>query len=245
MDTACIEKKSKEPLFEKLQQDIRFFEGMKSCINCGTCSAICPGAEFNNYDPRQLMNDLQTGDDNSLRKLISSDYIWFCGECMSCKTRCPRGNCPGLVIMALRELSMDTGLFAESEKGRQQIFMKRVVGGWILDHGYCLYLEGIGTDLYPEQGPVWDWRQKHWGEIINRLGGNYQGDGPGILRKIPTEALKEIGKIFDYTGGTERFQHIEDVSKNKAAEMGLEFNDNLLNEYVVHVYTKNSYEEEE
>ncbi|MPM40422.1 hypothetical protein SDC9_87063 [bioreactor metagenome] len=139
---------------------------------------------------------------------------------------------------------METGAFTESEKGRQQIFMKRVVGEWILKHGYCLYLEGVGTDLYPEQGPVWDWRQNNWGEIINLLGGNYQGNGPGILRKIPDEALAEIKNIFDETGGTARFESIEKFSAVKANEMGLEFNDELLNEYVVHVYTKNSYEDQ-
>jgi heterodisulfide reductase subunit C len=231
-----------ESLFDQLKKDVRFIEGMKACINCGTCAAICPGSEFYDYDPRKLMSDLQENNEEMLRKYITSDYIWFCGECMSCKTRCPRGNCPGLVIMALRNLAMDTGLFAESEKGRQQIFMKRVVVGWILKYGYCLYLEGIGTDLYPEQGPVWDWRQKNWADVMERLGANYKGDGPGILRKIPESALDEIHKIFDYTGGTERLEKIEETSKNKAAQMGLEFNDELLNEYVVHVYNKNSYE---
>jgi len=37
---------------EALQQDIRFVEGLNSCINCGVCTAICPAARFYNYDPR-------------------------------------------------------------------------------------------------------------------------------------------------------------------------------------------------
>ena len=72
--------------------------------------------------------------------------------------------------MALRSLSQDLGYFVESEKGRQQLFMKRVVGGWILKHGYCLYLEGIGTDMYPEQGPIWDWKQENWSESDGKNG---------------------------------------------------------------------------
>jgi len=55
--------------------------------------------------------------------------------------------------MALRALSQEMGYFVESEKGRQQLFMKRVVGGWILNYGYCLYLEGIGTSMYAETRP--------------------------------------------------------------------------------------------
>lgn len=159
---------------------------------------------------------------------------------MSCKTRCPRGNTPGLVIMALRALSQEKGYFVESEKGRQQLFMKRVVGGWILKYGYCLYLEGIGTDMYPEQGPVWDWLQKNWSEVMARLGANYQGDGPGILRKIPEEALDEIREIFKVTGGDERFEKIEHFSREKAKELNLEFGEGIDNEYFSHIFSYNS-----
>jgi heterodisulfide reductase subunit C1 len=227
-------------LMEELEQDVRFREGMNTCMNCGTCSAICPAAEFYDYNPHILMSRVQTGDAQQLEDLLKSDYIWYCGECMSCKTRCPRNNVPGLVVMALRNLAMDKGYFTESEKGRQQLFMKRVVGGWILNHGYCLYLEGIGTDLYPEQGPVWDWRQDNWPEVMKRLGANYKGEGTGILRKIPEEALDEIRKIFDITGGTERFEKIEDFSMKKSKEMGITLTSELMNDYVNFIYTQNS-----
>jgi heterodisulfide reductase subunit C len=235
-----MENNSDCSLTEELKKDVRYIEGMKTCMNCGTCSAICPAAEFYEYNPHILMNIVQTGDEQQLEDLLKNDYIWYCGECMSCKTRCPRNNAPGLVIMALRNLAMEKGFFVESEKGRQQLFMKRVVGGWILNHGYCLYLEGIGTDLYPEQGPVWDWRQDNWAEVMKRLGANYKGNGPGILRKIPEEALEEIRKIFDLTGGTERFTKIEEYSLEKSKEMGITLSDDLMNDYVKHIYTQNS-----
>ena len=103
-------------LYEKLMQDVRFFEGLKACINCGTCTAICPAAEFYIYDPRVITTTVQSQDDEKILELMSSDTIWYCGECMSCKTRCPRGNVPGLIIIALRSLSQDMGLFIKSEK---------------------------------------------------------------------------------------------------------------------------------
>jgi heterodisulfide reductase subunit C1 len=143
-------------LYDKLKEDVRFEEGLKACINCGTCTAICAAASFYNYDPRSIVDTVQTRDDEQIEALLKGEQIWYCGECMSCKTRCPRGNTPGLIICALRSLSQDLGYFIESEKGRQQLALKRTVGQWILDHGYCLYLEGVGTDLHPEQGPVWD-----------------------------------------------------------------------------------------
>jgi len=229
-----------ENYFELLKQDIRFEEGLNACMNCGVCTAICPAAEFYNYDPRQIVDIVQSGDNNEVEKLLKSDVIWYCGECMSCKTRCPRGNAPGLIIMALRGLSQELGFFVESEKGRQQLAVKRTVGQWILDHGYCLYLEGVGTDLHPEQGPVWDWIQDNYKAVFHRLGANYQGEGPGILRKIPEEAMEEIRKIFEITGGNRRYERIEFYSKKKAEELNLELDEGIDNEYFKHIYKTNN-----
>jgi len=227
-------------LYNKLKEDVRFEEGMKACINCGTCTAICAAAEFYNYEPRSIADTVQSKDDSKIEELLKSETIWYCGECMSCKTRCPRGNAPGLIIMALRSLSIDLGYFIESEKGRQQLAVKRTVGAWILKYGYCLYLEGVTTDLHPEQGPVWDWIQNNWKAVFERLGGNYQGEGVGILRKINDESLDEIRKIFEVTGGMERYETIEKYSKIKADELNLKLDDGIDNEYFKHIYTFNS-----
>lgn len=227
-------------LYEKLCEDVRFVEGIKSCINCGTCTAICAAAEFYNYDPRVICNIVQSKDEEQIEDLLKNDTIWYCGECMSCKTRCPRNNVPGLIIMALRALSQETGYFIESEKGRQQLALKRTVGEWILNQGYCLYLQGVGTNLHPEQGPVWDWKQDNWEKLFERLGANYKGDGPGILRKIPDEALNEIKKIFDITGGTARMNKIEDFSRQKAEELQLAFDNTISNEYFSNIYKINN-----
>ena len=229
-----------EDLYSRLTQDIRFEEGLNACMNCGVCTAICPAAEFYNYDPRQIVDTVQAGNNREIENLLKSDSIWYCGECMSCKTRCPRGNAPGLVIMALRGLSQDLGYFVESEKGRQQLALKRTVGQWILDHGYCLYLEGVGTSLHPEQGPVWDWIQDNWEELFSRLGANYKGDGPGILRKIPEEAMEEIRMIFKETGGMDRYETIEKFSRKKAEELNLMLDEGIDNEYFRYIYKTNS-----
>ena len=227
-------------LYNELIQDVHMQEGLKACINCGTCTAICPAAEFYDYDPRKIANIVQLENDEEIEALLKSDTIWYCGECMSCKTRCPKGNAPGQIIIALRALSQEKGYFVESEKGRQQLYIKRTVGEWILEHGYCLYLEGVGTDSHPEQGPVWDWRQKHWKDVLDRLGANYKGKGNGILRKIPKETLDEIRKIFDVTGATERFENIEKFSLEKANELGLANGEGISSDYVKKIYSENS-----
>jgi heterodisulfide reductase subunit C len=227
-------------MYNLLLEDIRFEEGLNACMNCGVCTAICPAAEFYDYDPRKIVDAVQTRDDTKISDLLKSETIWYCGECMSCKTRCPRGNAPGLIIMALRSLSQDLGLFVESEKGRQQLALKRTVGHWILTTGYCLYLEGVGTDLHPEQGPVWDWIQDNWNDLFKKMGANYKGDGPGILRKIPEEAMDEIREIFKVTGGMKRFENIEEFSKAKAKELNMQLDEGIENEYFRHIYKTNN-----
>lgn len=227
-------------LYEKLAQDVRFAEGLKACINCGTCTAICPAAEFYNYQPRRIVDILQTQDDGQIESLMKSDTIWYCGECMSCVTRCPRGNAPGLLITVLRSLSQELGYFVESEKGRQQLAIKRSVGKWILEYGYCLFPSEIAPEDHPEQGPIWEWEHRHIEDVMERLGANYKLTGPGILRKIPDEALEEIRKIFEVTGGLDRFDKIEEFSEKKAEEMGMKIDGTNTNEYFRHIYTANS-----
>ncbi len=227
-------------LCQLLEKDIRYEEGLNACMNCGVCTAICPAAEFYNYDPRRIVDIVQSGDENEIEKLLKSEEIWYCGECMSCKTRCPRGNAPGLIIMALRGLSQDLGYFVESEKGRQQLAIKRTVGESILNTGYCVYIDMITPALHPEQGPNWEWVYENRKELINRLGGNYNGDGPGILRKIPQETLDELKKIFEVTGGLKRYEKIEFYSHLKAEEMNLKLDETLDNEYFRNIYKANN-----
>ena len=219
-------------LFEELCQDYRFKEGFHTCINCGTCTAVCPAAEFYKYDPRKIVNLVQTKDNDAIEQLLKSDTIWYCGECMSCVTRCPRKNGPGLVVMALRNLSTKLGYFTESEKGRQLLPLTHIMTGNILNYGYCIHPKTFRWEEHPESGPVWKWHTEHLEASLARNGANYMGDGPGILRKIPQESLDELKAIFDVTGGTERIRIVEEFSKVKAEELGMslqEYEDTAFN----------------
>ena len=148
-------------LYEELEKDVRYREGLKACFNCGVCTAICPAAEVSDYDPRRILNIVQEKNDTALEELLKGDEIWRCGECLSCKTRCPRGNTPCYVIQALRGVSIETGFFIESEQCRKQLAIKRTVGDHILKYGYCVYIDEVDLEMYPEQGPVWDWMREN------------------------------------------------------------------------------------
>ena len=218
-------------LYDKLTEDYRIKEGLKACINCGTCTAICPAAEFYKYDPRKIVDTVQSKDDAEIEALLKSETIWYCGECMSCLTRCPRKNAPGLVIMALRNLSMELGYFAESEKGRQQYALTKIMSGNILKYGYCVHARTFKYEDHPEAGPVWEWIENNMEDVYRRNGANLDGEGPGALRRIPKEDLDDLKRIFDITGATERIETINRHSMHKAQEMGM-----TPEEYFKHVF---------
>ncbi len=190
-------------LYDILMQDIRFNDAIKACMNCGICTAICPAAEFYDYDPRRICDYVQRKDEKAIEELLRSDTIWYCGQCLSCKTRCPRGNVPAEIILILRKVSQELGYFADSEKGRQQARIVEGVGKNILDIGYCVHPDTVDPDLHPEQGPVWRWYHDNIEDIAPKLGANYHGEGPGALRKIHHKNLEEVRRIFEVTGGTE------------------------------------------
>lgn len=227
--------------YEMLMEDVRFREGLNACMNCGVCTAICPAAEFYSYDPRKIVDMVQGENDDEIENLLKSETIWYCGECMSCKTRCPRGNTPALVVMALRTLSQKLGFFTESEKGRQQFAIKRTVGENIFKYGYCVASYAVSPEMHREQGPIWEYIIENTKEVYERLGGQINELGAGPLRRIPDDAKEELRNIFEVTGGTEFFENIEKHSKKKASEMGLEFkNEGLDNEYFIEVFTANN-----
>lgn len=223
--------------FDMLTQDVRLREGLNACMNCGVCTGVCPAAEFYDYDPRQIVNTVLTRDDEQIERLLRSETIWYCGECLSCRPRCPRGNTPAYVIQGLRTLSQRLGFFVESEKGRQQLAIKRLIGDNILKTGYCLVPRNIKPELHPEQGAVWEWITRNDEEVYGRFTPVYGAEGQGALRRIDEESMRELHRIFDVSGGREFYDTIERHSERKAREMGF---DGADDDYMMQTYTTNS-----
>ena len=228
-------------LFDMLYEDVRIREGLTACMNCGVCTAICPAAEFYDYDPRQIISFVQTRDDETIEALLRSETIWYCGQCMSCRPRCPRGNTPGYIIQGLRTLSQRLGYFVESARGRQQLALKRTIGQNILDSGYCLVPKNISPELHPEQGTVWQWIYDNDKDIYARFTPSYNKEGAGALRRCSDETMAELHRIFEISGGKEFFDCIERHSDAKAREMGYNGADD---QYMMDVFTQNTLEEE-
>ena len=62
-------------LYDLLMKDYRLKEGLNACINCGTCTAICPAAEFYRYDPRRIVDIVQSKDEEEI-EILHGDYLF-------------------------------------------------------------------------------------------------------------------------------------------------------------------------
>ena len=63
-------------------------EKLRTCIQCGTCTASCASAYAMEYTPRQMWRMVQLG---LKEEVLNSKTFWLCSTCYSCSVRCPRG----------------------------------------------------------------------------------------------------------------------------------------------------------
>ena len=59
---------------------------IRKCLQCGTCSGICPYGFAMDYPPRSLIAALRADDWHGV---LESDTIWLCVSCFACASVCP------------------------------------------------------------------------------------------------------------------------------------------------------------
>ena len=82
-------------------------EGIKVCIQCGTCTASCPNADLMEHTPSELIAMARAG---MREEVLSSNAMWYCLSCYMCTVRCPRGIQQTGLMHALEYLSIRAGL---------------------------------------------------------------------------------------------------------------------------------------
>lgn len=77
---------------------------LKSCLQCGACTANCGLAEQGNMFPRKQVTFVQLGLED---RLAVEPSIWRCYNCSECSTRCPSTAKPSRIMGALRHLATE------------------------------------------------------------------------------------------------------------------------------------------
>jgi Fe-S oxidoreductase len=61
-------------------------ERVKTCLQCGTCSGICPFGYIMKFPPGKMIGALRT---DIFDQVIKSDSVWMCVSCSACSAFCP------------------------------------------------------------------------------------------------------------------------------------------------------------
>ncbi len=63
-------------------------EQLWDCVQCGTCSAICPVSVYMDLTPRRIVGMIRAG---FREDVLNATSPWICTSCYSCTVECPEG----------------------------------------------------------------------------------------------------------------------------------------------------------
>lgn len=83
-------------------------EALQNCIQCGTCSGVCPLSIYMDYTPRQLMALTRA---DFKREVLSSHTIWLCASCYACTVECPQEIRITDIMYELKQRAIREGVY--------------------------------------------------------------------------------------------------------------------------------------
>ncbi|MCK9441160.1 MAG: 4Fe-4S dicluster domain-containing protein [Methanothrix sp.] len=109
---------------EKFKQEVLRLAGteVRTCIQCGTCSASCPTASLMDPSIRRLIKLCLEG---KREEALHNETLWLCTSCLLCTVRCPRGIRPKAVVSALKDIAERAGLQSK-DASYEQFFLKQI-----------------------------------------------------------------------------------------------------------------------
>jgi heterodisulfide reductase subunit C len=104
-DVVRVSYEFRRELAEKIEGDLASY-----CYQCGACVGDCPAARYSDdFNPRQIMLKVLYGLEDEL--LCEDSVLWLCTNCYSCHERCPQEVKPVEVIISLKNMLADRGIY--------------------------------------------------------------------------------------------------------------------------------------
>ncbi|UTB31416.1 MAG: 4Fe-4S dicluster domain-containing protein [Methanobacterium sp. ERen5] len=172
-------------------KDLRFKKsGFKKCIQCGRCTGSCPSTVIHkDFNPRDMMRRFMFED---LHSDQVNEIIWKCGQCYSCRARCPRNCKAGLGVVALQHKS-----YVEGKAPKNIIEIAEKIKNNLYSKGETITPESYNLNLKGEFGE----------KTAERCSDNHKKRGklgfmPGDAREIPIpeDSLEGVRYILRSTG---------------------------------------------
>ncbi len=140
-EKTVVKSSEMDPRFKYEISKVPGAEKIMLCFQCGTCTADCPIARFDDfYRPRKLVRMTQLG---LKERLLSSDVIWLCSTCFTCIDHCPQDVGIASIVRALRNLTV--------EEGRMPGVYKDLASN-ILKTGYAYVIPGMRLKKRADKG---------------------------------------------------------------------------------------------
>jgi heterodisulfide reductase subunit C len=83
-------------------------EQLENCIQCGTCSGLCPLSIYMDHTPRQVM-ELTRSDFKD--EVLQSTTIWLCASCYACTVECPKQIRITDIMYELKQRAIHEGFY--------------------------------------------------------------------------------------------------------------------------------------
>jgi heterodisulfide reductase subunit C len=90
---------------------------IRTCIQCGTCSSVCPSGRRTAFRTRELIRKALLGLKD---EVLSSPDLWLCATCYTCLERCPRQIKVTDAIIIMRNMAVDHGFMLPQHKKASQ-----------------------------------------------------------------------------------------------------------------------------
>ncbi len=83
-------------------------EQLQNCIQCGTCSGLCPLSIYMDHTPRQVMELVRSDFKN---EVLRSTTIWLCASCYACTVECPKQIRITDIMYELKQRAISEGFY--------------------------------------------------------------------------------------------------------------------------------------
>jgi Fe-S oxidoreductase len=173
--------------FKEIADEVRANGGdpAKFCYQCGLCDTVCPWNRVTTFSMRKLIREATFG-------VSEVDEIWRCTTCGTCPQQCPRDVKIVEVMVSLRRMAMEYGMFPPSVRPIRAINAnlpaegnpfgeaRELRGAWADDLSVKTFTEGTEVLYFPCCYPSYDPRLKKVAQATARIL-NKAGVGFGIL----------------------------------------------------------------
>jgi heterodisulfide reductase subunit C len=104
-DVVRVNFEFRRELAEKIEGNLASF-----CYQCGACVGDCPATTFGSrFNPREIMLQVLYGLGDEL--MVEDSVLWECTNCYNCHERCPQEVKPVEVIISMKNMLADRGIF--------------------------------------------------------------------------------------------------------------------------------------